>query len=122
MDDALSDRPAALAPIGFIQKVDDRAGLGRALDAIAVAVALFADLLEIPARVHEEINVLDLPHRRGPAVITPLRVLDRTIGRGKRRARVGHALENGRAACRERACQVVEIAVGADSLKTKKKK
>src|SRR3546814_2366001 len=86
MDDALSDRPAALAPIGFIQKVDDRAGLGRALDAIAVAVALFADLLEIPARVLEEIHVLDLPHRRGPAVKTPLRVLDRHIGRGKRRS------------------------------------
>src|SRR3546814_433815 len=94
MDDALSDRPAALAPIGFIQKVDDRAGLGRALDAIAVAVALFADLLEIPARVHEEIHVLDLPHRRGPAVKTPLRVLDRHIGRGKRRARVGLVLDD----------------------------
>src|SRR3546814_4176861 len=94
MDDALSDRPAALAPIGFIHKVDDRAGLGRALDAIAVAVALLADLLEIPARVHEEIHVLDLPHRRGPAVKTPLRVLDRHIGRGKRRARVGLVLDD----------------------------
>src|SRR3546814_2572854 len=61
---------------------------------IAVAVALFADLLEIPARVHEEIHVLDLPHRRGPAVKTPLRVLDRHIGRGKRRARVGLVLDD----------------------------
>src|SRR3546814_13754719 len=48
----------------------------------------------IPARVHEEIHVLDLPHRRGPAVKTPLRVLDRHIGRGKRRARVGLVLDD----------------------------
>src|SRR3546814_4284872 len=80
MDDALSDRPAALAPIGFIQKVDDRAGLGRALDARAVAVALFADLLEITARVHEEIHVLIHPHRRGPDVTIQLRVHARHIG------------------------------------------
>src|SRR3546814_2235531 len=68
--------------------------LFRSFYSIAWAVALFADLLEIPARVHEEIHVLDLPHRRGPAVKTPLRVLDRHIGRGKRRARVGLVLDD----------------------------
>src|SRR3546814_16157641 len=39
-------------------------------------------------------DLLDLPHRRGPAVKTPLRVLDRHIGRGKRRARVGLVLDD----------------------------
>src|SRR3546814_16982864 len=68
MDDALSDLPAALAPIGFIQNVDDRAGMGGALDAIEVAVALFADLREIPARVHEKTHILEPPHPRGPVV------------------------------------------------------
>src|SRR3546814_1432873 len=39
-------------------------------------------------------DLLDLPHRRGPAVKAPLRVRDRHMSRGKRRARVGLVLED----------------------------
>src|SRR3546814_10336031 len=52
------------------------------LDAIAVPIAFLADLLEVPAIVHEEIHVLKLAHRGGPAVESALSMLDGHIGRG----------------------------------------
>src|SRR3546814_11780253 len=62
--------------------VDDRARVLGALDAIAVPIAFLADLLEVPAIVHEEIQVLKLAHRGGPAVESALSMLDGHIGRG----------------------------------------
>src|SRR3546814_7587682 len=62
--------------------VDDRARVLGALDAIAVPIAFLADLLEVPAIVHEEIHVLKLAHRGGPAVESALSMLDGHIGRG----------------------------------------
>src|SRR3546814_14402698 len=83
--DALCDRPAALAAIGLMNDVDDRARVLGALDAIAVPIAFLADLLGVPAIVHEEIHVLKLAHRGGPAVESALKI--------------------GRASCRERGGQ-----------------
>src|SRR3546814_9589146 len=83
------------------------------LDAIAVPIAFLADLLEVPAIVHEEIHVLKLAHRGGPAVESALSMLDGHIGRGVGFACVMLILEDlefdqiGRASCRERVCQYV---------------
>src|SRR3546814_7677614 len=46
VNDALCDRPAALAAIGLMNDVDDRARVLGALDAIAVPIAFLADLLD----------------------------------------------------------------------------